>query len=327
MVTRGSLVAASLLVAACGHSGATPVDGPKETFTLSFGTVSVAAGVERTQCVTKRLGNPAALHVGTLHNELGPASHHMIVYKVADTVEQLTPVDCKPFTNTLDPAKGAPLMITQKKDEVLALPAGVAYTFDPNQMLRIEVHYINATASDVMLTATAHFESIPDAQFKNEAGFLFLGDIDIRLAPMKQATVGPASLLLPTEFDGINFFAITGHTHQLGTNVKVSTSSASRDRVNTVYEVANWTWSESPTVFAPTPFQLPAGGGFTFSCDYNNTTANQVKFGESANAEMCFFWAYYYPNKGARVCAHTEQIPGGLDVCCPGSNLCSRFFP
>ena len=33
---------------------------------------------------------------------------------------------------------------------------------------------------------------------------------------------------------------------------------------------------------------------------------SRSKFGESANNEMCFFWAYYYPSKGAYVCVHTD---------------------
>jgi hypothetical protein len=41
---------------------------------------------------------------------------------------------------------------------------------------------------------------------------------------------------------------------------------------------------------------------------------------------MCFFWAYYYPSKGAHVCFHTNQF-GNLDVCCPdaGPSLCNMI--
>ena len=84
---------------------------------LAFPATVVAPGVEDTQCVVKRLGNVDSLHVGSVHNVLGDASHHLIVYAVNDTVEQTTPFHCKPFTDTLDPSKGAPLMVTQKKDD------------------------------------------------------------------------------------------------------------------------------------------------------------------------------------------------------------------
>jgi hypothetical protein len=54
-----------------------------------------------------------------------------------------------------------------------------------------------------------------------------------------------------------------------------------------------------------------------------NTSEQSVGFGESANDEMCFFWAYYFPSQGARVCVHSDQVSGGIDLCCPGSPLCS----
>jgi hypothetical protein len=41
---------------------------------------------------------------------------------------------------------------------------------------------------------------------------------------------------------------------------------------------------------------------------------------------MCFFWAYYYPSQGAFVCAHTDQVPGGYDLCCPGNPVCGMLF-
>jgi hypothetical protein len=80
-------------------------------------------------------------------------------------------------------------------------------------------------------------------------------------------------------------------------------------------------------VYQDPPIVIPDGGGFRFTCDYNNAGNTDVKFGESANDEMCFFWAYYYPSKGAFVCAHTDQVAGGFDLCCPGNPLCSQLLP
>ena len=43
-----------------------------------------------------------------------------------------------------------------------------------------------------------------------------------------------------------------------------------------------------------TGLYIPDGGGFRFTCSWNNTSDTTVRFGESAEDEMCFFWAYYY---------------------------------
>jgi hypothetical protein len=249
----------------------------------------------------------------------------MIVYRSTATTEQTTPFDCIPFTDTLDPSKGSTLMVTQKKDDMLTLPDGVAFTIDPNQMIRIELHYINPTNVPIDVTATTSFVAMDDSQYQNEADFLFIGDPDITIPPNSSTTLGPIFFALPAEYEGVNFFAITGHEHQFGTNVKVSVASGPNDPGTSVYDVPGWLWSEPATVQANPPFQIPSGGGFNFTCDWTNTSNNTVSFGESANNEMCFFWAYYYPSQGARVCMHTSQ-QGGIDLCCPGPSLICTYI-
>jgi hypothetical protein len=302
--------------------GSLSATGP---YTLQFGPITVAAGLEDTQCLVLRLGNANAIHVGQIHNVLGDSSHHMIVYRVDDTVEQTTPFDCQPFTETLDPSKGSPLMITQKHDEVLTLPDGVAFNLDANQMIRIEMHYINATSAPVTLTSTTTMTETTNYQF--EAGFLFMGDIDIDLPPQMSTTLGPVFSQVDPVYNGVNFFAVTGHEHRMGTDVTVSVATSATDPSPVpVYDVPNWIWSEPATVYQTPTFQIPAGGGFQFTCNwFNNNAAGtpDIQFGESANDEMCFFWAYYYPNQGSRVCFHTTKGGTARDLCCPGSSLCS----
>ena len=297
---------------------------PQGSYTLQFGPIMIPPATENTQCITVRLGNTAPIHVGSIHDLLGTSSHHMIVYKVADTVEQPTPFDCQPFTDTLDPAKGSVLVVSQKKDDLLTFPQGVAYTLGANQMMRIEMHYINATAATTTLVSTTTM--IPTTDFQNEAGFLFIGDPDISLPPMSSTTLGPIFFQAPAQYAGVHFFAITGHEHKLGTNVTISTATSASDPGTSVYDVPGWLWSEPATVNANPPFSLPAGGGFKFTCEWDNTTASSVTFGESATAEMCFFWAYYYPSQGDEVCFHTTKVsPSGSDICCPGNPLCAYF--
>jgi hypothetical protein len=312
---RVALVSVSAFAFAVGCGGVPP------PATVTFGPITVPAGTERTQCVVKRLGNTKKVHVGAIHNQLGDASHHMIVYRTNDTVEQPTPFDCIPFRDTLDPNKGSPLMITQKRDELLTLPPGVAYTLAENQMLRLEMHYVNATAGDLTLTSSSTM--IPVARYEAEADCLFIGNPDIKIPAQTEMTLGPSYFHLAggSDFADAKFFAFTGHEHRLGTNVTVATASNADDPVTSVYDVEHWLWSEPATVYHDPPVTLPPDGGFRFTCSWNNTTDQMVKFGESVNNEMCFFWAYYYPSKGAWVCIHTAQ-GGGHDFCCPDpSNL------
>jgi hypothetical protein len=301
-----------------GSGGGGGSSGP-QSYSLSFGPILVPAGTENTQCIVRRLGNPAPLHVGSVHNTLGTSSHHMVVYRVNDTTEQTTPFACKPFQDTVT-GNGSPIIISQKTDDLLEMPTGVAYTLDANQMIRIEMHYINATTSDVMLTSTTTMNEVTD--YQNEASFFLIGDMDISIPSNSDVTLGPVFLPLAPAYADANFFAITGHEHQLGTDVQVATAANATDTGTMVYDVPNWLWSEPATVHHDPAFKLAPGGGFRFTCKWRNpnpdASAPPVVFGESANDEMCFFWAYYYPSQGgSHVCLHSDA--NGMS-----SNRCSQ---
>jgi hypothetical protein len=290
--------------------------GGPESYSITFGPITVPSGTENTQCIIKRLGNPAPLHVGTVHNTLGDASHHMIVYRVTDTAEQTTPFACQPFQDTLK-GNGNPILISQKKDDVLQLPDGVAYTLDANQMIRIEMHYINATNATVTLTSSTTMTAVTN--FKDEASFFLIGDTDINIPSNSDATVGPVFFPMDPAYADANFFALTGHEHKLGTDVQVALAGSATDNGTAVYDVPNWVWSEPATIVHNPPFTIPANGGFRFTCKWHNpntdTSAPPVMFGESANDEMCFFWAYYYPSHGTHVCLHSERGGTPVDHC------------
>jgi hypothetical protein len=311
---RATALALVYLTGLAGTAACHP--GNAGSYMLTFGPVTVPAGTERTQCVVKRIANPERLPVGQFHNVLSAASHHMILYRVSDAVEHREPYDCQPFTDTLAPDKGAPIMITQRSEETLALPRGVAYTLDPGQMIRIEVHYVNATPAPVEVSASATFHPVSSHLLTDEADLVFMGNTDIHLAPKTRSTIGPTLLALPPALAGAHFFSFTGHTHRLGTDVKISVRRDANSSDQLVYDVPGWSYSEPATIFPDPPIQIDEGGGFRFSCEYDNESDKAVTFGESVEDEMCFFWGYYYPSKGARVCLHSGVL--GRELCCPG---------
>jgi hypothetical protein len=331
-------------LAACGSGGGSGVDGPPggsdgppltgDHFTATWGPVSIpGGGTESTACVTIKLNNPTPVKIHQIHNTLSTVTHHFIVYRdnSADPVENTTPTPCQPFAGTLDLNGGrSPMMITQRSDEVLTLPDGVAYSFGANQFIRLEMHYINASDMAADALGTAEFYVIPDDQVTDEADFLFIGspDIDFTLQPGQSSTLN-AFFPTPSTLTGANYFALTGHTHALGTDMNISTAQSQGGALTEVYNPEPFSWSEPETVTHNPPFTIPAGGGFDFTCEWTNggTAPASRQFGESANDEMCFFWAYYYPSQGAKVCIHTDQF-GGFNGCCPDiPQICSALKP
>lgn len=312
---------------------APPLSG--QQYSLDWGPVTVAPGQEGTKCIWLKLSNDAPIKVHQLHNVLSSSSHHLIVYKDdMDTVEQTTPIDCQPFTGALNTTGAiAPMMITQKMDDALTLPDKVAYTLAPHQMIKIEMHYINSGDQPADATAKVEFYAVDPSTIMHEASILFAGSPDIgtctNCTPLPAGATATVHqfFTLPSSLDlsASHVFAITGHTHHLGTDMQVRVAPSKTGPMTSVYKPTPFSWSEPETTNHTPPFSVPVGGGFDFECKYTNTTNAAVKFGESATDEMCFFWAYYYPSQGSKVCFHTQQYGGvnGLNLCCPGDSLCS----
>lgn len=272
---------------------------PPDSFTLKWGPLEVPPGTESTQCVMKRLGNSEPVSVHEIYNLLGATSHHFIVYRVDDTEERPEPYPCAPFTDTLnDP----PLIITQRKEDRLTLPEGVAYTIPPNQMVRLEMHYINVSQEPQTLEATSTFIPMPSDEVEHEADIMFLGDTNIFIPAMEDATLGPTFIQVPERFDGVSYFAITGHEHQWGTNVYVEVAESASVQGTPVYDLPVFLWDEPETVTYDPPFSVPTGGGFKLTCEWSNLSDEPVYFGTSVDDEMCFIWAYYFPSRGPLVC-------------------------
>jgi Copper type II ascorbate-dependent monooxygenase, C-terminal domain len=324
-----------IALAGCGAEGTgddDPGDEPDDiligNYALQWGPVSVPPSREATQCIWLRLSNETEIKVHKMHNQLSSTSHHLIVYRDdMDTTEQLTPVPCQPFTGALNATgKIFPVMITQKDDDELTLPPHVAYTLAPHQMIKIEMHYLNAGDSAAPATAMVNFFAADPAAIRDEANILFIGTPDIAL---KGNSASEVHGFFTPERAGLDltdakFFAITGHTHKLGLSVDVGVGDTSAGPFAPVYAPTDFSWSEPVTAAHKPEFRIPDGGGFDFTCKYYNNTSATVGFGESASNEMCFFWAYYYPSNGSHVCVHTVLRNVGLDLCCPeaGPQLC-----
>jgi hypothetical protein len=325
--------ALALTAAACGSDGAAADAAPDDArteveanqFQVTWGPITVQPGVEDVRCVVVRLGNELPLHVNEITNVLGDVSHHFIVYRTNEEVEIPSPEPCDSVDNLISPDNGVPLMITQKSAETLTLPTGVGFEFEANQMVRLELHYVNAsdTPKEVMVTST--FTAMADAEFEFPADLVFIGDPDINIPPGESRTLGPIYFPMPFEFRGSKFFGMTGHEHQWGTNVQVALAETETGPDTMLYDLPDFAWNEPETVIFDPPIEFPELGGFRFTCSWTNTGTTTATFGEGVDDEMCFFWAYYYPSRGARTCFHTEQAGSGtpLDVCCPGDQLCN----
>jgi len=298
-----------------------PAVASSHTTTLT--PFTLAPGAETTRCVVQRLDNPGILWVSDVAATLARGSHHLIIYKSDETVERTTPFECDPFVETLK-GETFPIMITQIRNETLSFPNGVAFRFEPHQMIRLEAHYLNYFTEQIEATASIRFDGIREEDKVSEANMLFYGNPDFRL-PAQSTFSTPWRYL--SVLPGMRVFALTGHTHAFGTNVEVEYATSVETPGESVYPETDepYLWDEPPVTRYEPPLQFAGQEGFRYRCSWDNTSNRAVSFGESAGKEMCFFWAYYYPSQGYRICISPGSIGDGVagdEMCCPGHWAC-----
>ena len=320
----GDDAAAAGAVDVAADVSATAPAGP--TFVATSGGWTMQPKDEITMCVLKRLDNPTDVWVTRIRTQLSTGSHHMIIYRSDATDEQLVPQKCTPFTETLA-GGNVPLMITQVPTDQLQLPAGVAFKLGPQQMMRIEMHFINYTKDVITPQGTVNFDTMDHALVHDEADLLFYGNPDFSI-PKGKSYSTPWKYL--DVWPGSKIFALTGHTHALGKSVDIALADGGTVTEPSLIYPGDlpFSWSEPPLAQFDPPLEFKDGQGFQYRCTWLNDTNANVGFGESATKEMCFFWAYYYPSKGYRMCINDGKYAnytGSETTCCPDDALCDTI--
>ncbi len=283
--------------------------GPDDPQTLSieFGGWTMAPGQETTRCAVFELSNPEKVHATAIHTKLAKGSHHLIVYR-----SSAAPTDgsyeCQPFTDTLS---SAPLMISEIAEETLQLPGGVALPLVANQRILVEAHYLNYYPEEITANAEVTFELMPEEDVVHTADMVLYGDAGFWVPPGAELTTDWTWQDMPND---TFVYGLTGHTHQWGTNVEVELSKNGASGTALYPGDTPFAWDEAPVVLFDPPLKIEKGDGFRIRCSYDNQSGDGVGFGLSANDEMCFMWAYYYPSHGYRLCAK------GLFDFCPNDN-------
>jgi hypothetical protein len=258
--------------------------GGGETVTITMDSFVVKHGTEVYKC--QDFANPFGgqdADVTKFESHMTAGSHHMLLfYKPAATDGPIE--DCSGLEFAATPYG------TQVPDDSLTFPAGVAGLIPTSMGLRMQAHYLNTTGQDITAKVTTTFHVDKSGTISTFAGVLFVPNLKINVPPHAMGAVvsypnAPGTCNIP--FD-MNFIRANSHMHQHGIKFDAAIDGAP------VLDTTDWN-EPKPVLFAPA-MKVPAGSGLSFSCTYNNNTANALTFGESAATnEMCIFSAAYYP--------------------------------
>lgn len=290
------------LVVACGSDSDPPTPTPTDPSALTpppsgkgFQLVTedtvVPAGTEQQDCYFFKVSELAAsnglpadkpVNLHRIQAAQRDGSHHMNIFRVKTIVG-------------LDPAKGRvqkaqngvgecfkspnwadwPLVANSQIDGSIewTYPDGVANTFQPDEWLMLQTHYVNAGTQktpDAIGKVRVNFWTIADAEVKYQLGTLFATKQSIRVCRSNPTPTyeGSCQINSPTP---VNIIGANGHFHSRGKKFEMY----AWDGTSTITPAADkkfytsTAWEEPPMLTSPgLNLEVPSKAGVWYSCSF-----------------------------------------------------------
>jgi hypothetical protein len=193
------------------------------------------------------------------------------------------PIPHSPSTGAIHSASGKG---SQLPYQDIVYPGGVARTVIGGQMVIINYHHLNTSTGDVWGQHAIALHHVDASEVVYEARtFTFVN-------PAFEVPAGEErSFTSECTFDhDLQVWALTRHTHRWGTDFEVSFIGDERSgeifwtsehyEEDTNFRFATRLGLDTDTV------QMKAGDGFRFTCHFDNTTDDTLRFGFEARDEM-----------------------------------------
>ena len=254
---------------------------PPGTVSVTTDAFDLKPGQETYKC--QNFDNPFGgqdTAVQRLVTDMSKGSHHLHVYHMT-TSNSRTLEDC-PISDfhPLLYAAGSPHAET-------TYPAGMAAKVLGNAGLRIQLHYINTSSSDLSVNATLKLTPVEYSSVTKWISELYFNNLGLRVPPGLGQTV-TASCTIPQTYGPIGLVFGGTHMHHRGVHFVANTSTGV-----TLADVD--TWDEPPGIVYDPPVMLNPGDKISWTCTYDNETSRTITFGESAeDNEMCIYLARFF---------------------------------
>lgn len=256
-----------------GPDGGTGPDGstlPTGFVPLITAEWSMSPGQEGYLCATKTLTE--TMYVGAIRPLSPTGTHHTVV-------SLGTPSSPDDPGSPCGPSFGEFYAAGVGTGE-LVLPEGVGLVAQAGRQAHLNLHLFNTQPDTLSGVSGVEVRLLQPSEVQHEASIRFYGPLSFQI-PAGQAY----SVTDETTFDAPQtLIAIFPHMHRLGTHFKAE-----------VVQGATTTtlWDEdfqfeSQEFAAIPPVTVQPGDVLRTTCTWTNTTAQDVFWGDSSNAEMCF---------------------------------------
>ena len=260
-------------------------------FQMATGEIQVPPGTEEQDCYFFKVKDLAAangmdptqpVNLHRIQAAQLKGSHHMNIFRVKTIVK-------------LDPAAGAvqkatngvgecfksgnwadwPLVGNSQVDGQLdwTFPDGVANTFQPDEWLMLQTHFVNATTQKTPTSygkVRVNFYAMPAADVKYQLGTMFATKQSIRICKSNPTPSFTGTCQINSK-DPVHIIGANGHFHSRGTKFDMfawdGTSTTIPDASKKFYESDNW--DSPPMLTSPAlDVPVPSKAGVWYSCDY-----------------------------------------------------------
>jgi len=311
------MISAGLVAAAAGGGGGDGGGGgggddvldvdagtapPAEGFRIQSPSITIEAGQEVTYCYYTTINIPRAMGVKRWSSTMTPGSHHLILYfqnhgKPDGTIDQ----ECGGVGGG---ANNIPVWTysAQTPTSQAVMPAGIGMQVDQGQQAYVQMHYFNASDAAIVANVTVDAEAYAAAETFTPAAAYVTYNTNINV-PANSTGMAQGTCTVPA---GAKFFQLSTHAHKHATLTRVT------DGGSMVFESMEW---EHPgaRLWTAAPF-FSFAGPLTYRCEYNNTTNQPVREGDSAATdEMCMAVGYYFiegaDTARSRFCVNDFLVP------------------
>lgn len=322
-----SLLLLAALAPACSSAPMGPGGNPPS---VSFNMkVTVPAGGELHDCQFVKM--PAGeQYVIAAEHKYTPGSHHLLLFR---TDLAAIPAGGDQIQDCYEGAGGTIMSHvrgvvygSQVPQGSQTLPAGVGFKMKSEEVLLLQVHYLNASPKPADASVTVGLTTTTEAaKIHDLAGVLFYYDPFIDVPAQSMAMAG-ARCTLPKD---ITLQTIFPHYHSRGYGYRAFLDLPSQPPSTApFYTSTDW---EHPAAWKDGPLLLKAGTKIRFYCDYNNSggSAEYFQGPSAATNEMCMFTGMYYPamDQASEYCLSDMDQFGTGAAACAATSSCVQSCP
>jgi hypothetical protein len=197
--------------------------------------------------------------------------------------------------------------------DTIRFPKGVGVTIGPEHVLLLNSHWVNVGDGPVMLDVAVNFRKARRGSIRHHAKSFQLGTLDIAI-PAGGTAAASADWRAPFP---MNVVWASSHSHKYteGVDVDAVVGGTTRPLVRTT------AWSEPDFEYFPPPsLRLETGDTIRWTCRYRNPTDHVVRFGVTADDEMCFAVGFFVTDDDGPIPPIPPALAcfgGSLGLVCP----------